>query len=422
MIDAGDLDGAIADRAIGHLRADLAAGLDHLMMARVNRIGRAREMRELYAQRAPDLNPVLLHSAIAAKDRKAALSAISDRSSRIIVCVDMLGEGFDLPSLKVAAIHDPHRSLGVTLQFVGRFARVAGEAIGEATVVVGRPRGGIDPLLRRLYGEDADWNGLIRDLSERAVTGAERLTEFENGFGSQPDNISIRSLVPKMSTVVYQTSGAEWDVSKLHEAIPEEDVLTLPVAVNERDRVAWFVAVRRSPVQWGDLTVVEDVVHDLYVLHFDHVRQLLFINCSNTGSVYEDIAKAVCGHDVVRVTGERVYRAMAGIERLVPTNVGVLDIRNQSRRFSMHVGADVIEGFPTAEAVTKTKTNIFASGIRGRQPCHDRGVTQGPHLELPRCRLAARVAGLVWAHRSQARRQHHRRRRDHGQLHSPGGC
>ena len=43
-----------------------------------------------------------------------------------MVCVDMLGEGFDLPALKVAAIHDPHKSLGVTLQFVGRFARCRG--------------------------------------------------------------------------------------------------------------------------------------------------------------------------------------------------------------------------------------------------------------------------------------------------------
>jgi hypothetical protein len=53
---------------------------------------------------------------------------------------------------------------------------------------------------------------------------------------------------------------------------------------------------------------------------------------------------------------------MAQVERLVPTNVGLLDVRNRSRRFSMHVGADVLEAFPPAEAQTKTKTNIFAYG------------------------------------------------------------
>ena len=35
------------------------------------------------------------------------------------------------PPLKVAAIHDPHKSLAVTLQFVGRFARVGGEGLGD---------------------------------------------------------------------------------------------------------------------------------------------------------------------------------------------------------------------------------------------------------------------------------------------------
>ena len=39
-----------------------------------------------------------------------------------IVCVDMLGEGYDFPNLKVAAIHVPHKSLVSTLQFIGRFA------------------------------------------------------------------------------------------------------------------------------------------------------------------------------------------------------------------------------------------------------------------------------------------------------------
>ena len=59
----------------------------------------------------------------AAAERRTALDTLHDRQSRVVVCVDMLGEGFDLPQLKVAAIHDLHKSLAVTLQFIGRFAR-----------------------------------------------------------------------------------------------------------------------------------------------------------------------------------------------------------------------------------------------------------------------------------------------------------
>jgi hypothetical protein len=123
----------------------------------------------------------------------------------------MLGEGFDLPSLKVAAIHDPHKSLGVTLQFVGRFARVAGSTIGDATVFVGRPDSDFDPNLRRLYAEDADWNAVIQDLSELAVEFQDEVGEFEAGFTNLPEDVTLRNIVPKMSTVVYRTTCDDWN-------------------------------------------------------------------------------------------------------------------------------------------------------------------------------------------------------------------
>ncbi|WP_258863412.1 hypothetical protein [Streptococcus agalactiae] len=43
----------------------------------------------------------------------------------------MFGEGIDIPSLKVAAIHDKYKSLPITLQFMGRFARSGKERLGQ---------------------------------------------------------------------------------------------------------------------------------------------------------------------------------------------------------------------------------------------------------------------------------------------------
>lgn len=138
-------------------------------MARVNNIRRATEILELYGEIAADLNPVRIDSRMSKKAQTEAFSLLNERDSRVIVCVDMLGEGFDLPALKIAAVHDPHKSLAVTLQFVGRFARVGGEELGEASVFVPRPAGDIDDRLLTLYGEDSDWNAIIRDLTEAEV-------------------------------------------------------------------------------------------------------------------------------------------------------------------------------------------------------------------------------------------------------------
>jgi superfamily II DNA or RNA helicase len=259
VLDLGDHDTAIARRAVEQLRADLDAGHDHLIMARVARIGRAADLLPTYRHLAPDLRPVVLHSTQRKTDREAALRAIRSRESRIVVCVNMLGEGFDLPQLKIAAIHDPHKSLGVTLQFVGRFARTAGAGLGDATVVVGRPERDFDPQLRRLFAEDADWNHIIRDLSEGAVAGQQQVSDFEAGFGSLPDEVAMRSLLPRMSTVVYRTSIQDWDPTAALDVFPADRLLTCPIAVNQQQRVAWFVSEIRTEVKWGELRTVEEV-------------------------------------------------------------------------------------------------------------------------------------------------------------------
>ena len=382
VVDFDAPDRSIAAKAIERLRADLAAGRDHILMARVNRIGRADEVLAIYTQQAADLKPVLIHSGSSAKVRKEALQAMRSRDSRVVVCVDMLGEGFDLPALKIAAIHDVHRSLGVTLQFVGRFARVAGKAIGEATVVVGRPDSEYDDNLRRLYAEDADWNQIIRNLSEVAIGQEEEVSEFESAFNSLPEDLSLANILPKMSTVVYRIGGGLWAPEAITKIFPEESLLTVPIPINTKDRVAWFVTEIATQVPWGDSRAVQDVTHDLYVLYWDADRKLLYINSSNKG-FHEELAKAVCGDDAKRIVGPDVYRAMAQVDRLVPTNVGLLDIHNRSRRFSMHVGADVVEGFPVAEAQTKTKTNIFAFGFEGGN----------------RVSVGASLKGRVWSYR-----------------------
>ena len=144
-------DAAIADAAVTKLRADIAAGFDHLMMARCESIERAEEVLKLYAARAPDLKPLLIHSRHG--DRQLRITSLIAGESKIAVCVNMLGEGFDLPQLKVAAIHDLHKSLAILLQFTGRFTRSAGRNIGEATVIANIAEPNVSLALERLYSE-----------------------------------------------------------------------------------------------------------------------------------------------------------------------------------------------------------------------------------------------------------------------------
>ena len=51
-----------------------------------------------------------------------------------------------------------------------------------------------------------------------------------------------------MSTVVHRTSTLRWKPEALAPFFGDR-LLTYPVAINERDRVAWLVARERKPVR-----------------------------------------------------------------------------------------------------------------------------------------------------------------------------
>lgn len=363
VYDLNDSDTAIATRALEVLEADIADGLDHLLMARCKTQTDAERVHSIYRRIDSGHNPVVMHSGMTQRRREAALRDVQARRSRVIVCVDMLGEGFDLPQLKIAALHDPKRSLAPTLQFAGRFARVA-DGTGDATVITGRSDRLFDKRLSRLYGEDADWNSVIAELSQEAILYQERVSQFEQGFGTPDVRVATRAVAPKMSTVVFKTTCEEWTPEAVLDVIAAEDIITQPLPVNHADNVMWLVTRTRQVVPWIDGAGVEDVAHSLFVLYWDKDQGLLFINHSALEGTNAHIAKAVAGDSASIIKGEEIFRAMGDMARPVPTNVGVLDIYSRARRFSMHVGADVTDGFPAAEEATKIQTNLFAAGFR----------------------------------------------------------
>jgi len=87
VIDFEDVDRALAKQSIAKLRSDLAEGYDHILMARVSGIPRAKEIKELYDTLAPDLAPVIVNYQMPKGYQRDALQSLSERNSRIIVCV-----------------------------------------------------------------------------------------------------------------------------------------------------------------------------------------------------------------------------------------------------------------------------------------------------------------------------------------------
>jgi len=169
---------AIADRVVHHLRNDKTG--KHIAMARVANVPRAEEMFKLY-EGYTEFRPVQLHSGITAKaHREEIRRSIISGQSRIVICVDMLGEGFDLPELKIAAFHDIRKSLAVTLQLAGRFTRARPD-LGDPVFIANTADITVREELRKLYTRDPDWNYLLPELSDTAIADEISLKDFVDG-------------------------------------------------------------------------------------------------------------------------------------------------------------------------------------------------------------------------------------------------
>ncbi|WP_432825455.1 DEAD/DEAH box helicase [Dactylosporangium sp. CA-092794] len=378
-------DAMIADLAVDRLRRDLAAGFDHILMARARSVRRAKEIVALYQARASDLSPAVLYDGVRPQQRRAVMQALEERSCRVVVCVDMLGEGFDLPSLKVAALHDVKKSLSPMIQFIGRFTRAPDTpTIGTASAFVARdPSVALSPL-RDLLREDADWNLLLTDITERATAAAESVSEFEASFTGAPDDVAVALLEPKMSAVAYRAPFSSWHPERALTFYGEGRILDDRVAIGASASIAWFVVEHRTSVSWGSVPDLEQVIFELIILHFDERTRLLYIHGSQKAGTYADLANAVLGGEPMPLKGPHTFRVLAKLDRLIPSNIGLLDARDHFNRFTMYVGSDVMEALNTADRQGKSQTHIATSGF-------DQG---------ERVTISAALSGRFWSVRS----------------------
>lgn len=357
--DPGRMDEAIAEAAVEQLRIDADKG--HILMARVENISRAEEVFACY-QKYPEFNPVQIHSGIKSKtEREETRHKLLSGESRIVVCVDMLGEGFDLPELKIAAFHDIKKSLAITLQLAGRFTR-AKPHLGNATFVANIADLDVKDELRSLYQHDSDWNALLPLFNEAATTSDASLWEFLRGFQELPEDITLQNVRPAMSTVVYRTKGRDWTPENFDKGIPGYDRLDKVYhSVNPHEKTLVIVTTRRAPIEWAQIDEIHTWDWQLYVLHWDQSQNLLYIHNSSNSGFFKRLAEAVAG-TVELVEGPDIFRSLASINRLKLQNVGLREQLGRLIRYTMRAGCDVEPAMSEAQKRKAIKSNLFGQG------------------------------------------------------------
>jgi superfamily II DNA or RNA helicase len=356
------VDEAIAAAAVAQLRAD--AEYKHVLMARVDSVDRARKVFSIY-EKCSEFNPVQIHTGIAKKERAEVRKKIISGESRIVVCVDMLGEGFDLPELKIAAFHDIKKSLAVTLQLAGRFTRARPD-LGSPTFIANVAEVRVREELKKLYRQDTDWNFLLPQLSEEVIEEQISLREFTEGFANFPTDIPLRNLRPAMSTVIYKTKCEQWTPENFLTGIPGiASFERVHFDVNPHKNTLVIVTAQKVSIDWADIKDVFNWHWELHVLFWDATQNLLFIHGSTNKGEFKQLAKSVGGDDVVLVNEQAVFRCFSGVNRLRFQNVGLTRQLGRLIRYTGSMGSDVELGLGELLKKNTRKSVLFGTGFEG---------------------------------------------------------
>lgn len=371
-IEKDKADKAIAQRAIAILRDDIEVKhKDHILMARCRDTHRAEQVLACYSE-YEEYKPVVIHSRMPGKS--AILEEIKRGEHRIIICVNMLGEGFDMPQLKVAAIHDERQSLPVTLQFIGRFTRTADDSIGEASFVTNMAYPPMADEIRDLYLKDADWNIIIPGLNDRTTREQQDFAEFLNDFPDLNESeIPFQSINPALSTVIYRLDHFEWTPENWQTVYTEKDFDYRYASVNESGDMMVIILGSIESVDWTNFEGIQDRKWNVILLHkFDAENyKHLYINSSFGKPSFDKLVEALFGTKQTKIDGDVVFRSFHGMNRLLVQIFGGRKAISGDVSFKSYVGRDVENGLSQLSQGKLTQNNIFASGYyQGERTTH----------------------------------------------------
>lgn len=376
-------DRKIAEKAVEQLRADRAEGFNHFIMARCKDKVRAKEVFEYYKD-YPEFSPVIVHTGIAGLGNK--IEAIKRGEHSIIVCVNMLGEGFDLPNLKIAAIHDDRQSLPITLQFIGRFTRTSYDELGNASFITNIAYPPIHDELDQLYARNADWNLLLPRMSANATQKEINIKEFLDGFQNiNQSEVPFGEINPAMSTVIYKNGNNEWNPSNWQAGFSGIDGYKHVFSDNNHTDTLVIILGKIEKVEWGSFETVQNLQWDIVIVHWDLRPNInrVFLNTSLKAFSSSSLMDAIFGEGrTTLITGMNVFRIFHEVHRLKLYNVGTKRGIGQDITFQSFFGKGVQDGIKELEQGNLIKNNFFGVG----------------HKDGEKVSLGCSVKGKIWSY------------------------
>lgn len=190
-----------------------------------------------------------------------------------LICIDMLGEGFDFPKIKLAVLHATPQSLLPFIQFVGRIARKIGEEKINGVLIADK-----NDFSKEIDKITDDYNkleqlipNLIDSLVQERRDKKIYYDEFETETLGFNESINLENICPsftvKMYTIQSEYFSFERDI-KLTGSIKLEEY-------RKKDNLAIFITSREIKPKWTKSNLLKSKEYHLNIFYYDTVKKIL---------------------------------------------------------------------------------------------------------------------------------------------------
>ncbi|MEB3065689.1 DEAD/DEAH box helicase family protein [[Mycobacterium] zoologicum] len=336
------------------------------LLVRAGTRSRVTELVALYGE--SDVDVVALTSDLGEARQTQILDGLKGGTIRAVAVVGMLGEGFDLPSLRLAAYHDKHKSVASTIQLIGRLVRSHPD-FPQPSVLVTVQDADVYPGLRGalwdLYQEDADWPSLLPGIIDEAIADEAADKAFAQQLARSPAELSLESLRPLVRATVFEVHD-DWAPSFIDGTVPEGLVRgnairgrqVLYSTVTPDNRTLLLVTQGMRSPRWNHDSGLDSPEYALHLITYlpptgASRLPLLLVNSSD-GTIMPAVTEALDAttEHLRPADPGRLQRAFDTLPRLSVSNVGVRNTYGGGRgsaTYKMFAGSGVDRGMREAD-------------------------------------------------------------------------
>jgi len=329
------------DRSIAEAVISASTQADHASSAvliRADTVIRATSLKALYS--GLGLEAEVVTSKVATGDRELILSNWREGSLKAVITVDMLGEGLDLPSLRIVGYHDKHKSVPATMQFIGRLARANSSHPQHSILVTARDQDvypALQGALRALYEEDADWAEILPDLIDEEIQKKKLDLAYLSSFRSPPASIALPAIAPLARAIIFEVpEQSSWVPDFTNGDLPVELEIGSIVGrqtivysgLNGTNTQLVLVTMRLDTPKWYLEDELTRPAYDLHVVSYHkssqvNRRDLIFLNSqdSRVGSTLREVLDP--GSELRNGNPAYLQEAFDSLERLSVSSIGV---------------------------------------------------------------------------------------------------